>query len=78
MRTGSLMTLNKSVGNIYWLNIADNEIPFGGLIEHTNFISRNRFIDYWHRRGGVYYTGFCHNTYIECCLLSEWTFNQIT
>ncbi len=38
-----LMTLNKQVGDMYWLNIADNEIPFGGLIEHTNFIDKEEY-----------------------------------
>lgn len=38
-----LMTLNKQVGDMYWLNIADNVIPFGGLIEHTNFISKDEY-----------------------------------
>jgi protoporphyrinogen oxidase len=27
----------------YWLNIADPELPFGGLIEHTNFIPAERY-----------------------------------
>ncbi len=36
-----IMTLKESLSDIYWLNISDDEIPFGGLIEHTNFISRD-------------------------------------
>lgn len=39
----ALMTLSKPVGDMYWLNIADNEIPFGGLIEHTNFIGSENY-----------------------------------
>jgi len=27
----------------YWLNIADPEMPFGGLIEHTNYIPKERY-----------------------------------
>jgi protoporphyrinogen oxidase len=27
----------------YWLNIADPEMPFGGLIEHTNYIPAERY-----------------------------------
>ena len=28
---------------IYWMNIADSEVPFLGIIEHTNLISRERY-----------------------------------
>ncbi len=38
-----VMTLKGSLSDIYWLNIADDEIPFGGLIEHTNFISKDKY-----------------------------------
>jgi protoporphyrinogen oxidase len=38
-----VMTLKESLSDIYWLNISDDEIPFGGLIEHTNFISRDNY-----------------------------------
>jgi protoporphyrinogen oxidase len=34
----SLYVLRRSLSPIYWLNVSDDEIPFGGLIEHTNFI----------------------------------------
>ncbi len=33
-----LMVSRKSLSHIYWLNIADREIPFVGIIEHTNYI----------------------------------------
>lgn len=33
-----ILELKRSLSNIYWLNIADDESPFGGIIEHTNFI----------------------------------------
>ncbi|MFC6230987.1 NAD(P)/FAD-dependent oxidoreductase [Paenibacillus allorhizosphaerae] len=39
----ALMTINKKLSDIYWLNISDNQIPFGGLIEHTNFISSENY-----------------------------------
>ncbi|MCZ8512563.1 NAD(P)/FAD-dependent oxidoreductase [Paenibacillus filicis] len=39
----SLMVINKKLSDIYWLNISDNEIPYGGLIEHTNFISSENY-----------------------------------
>lgn len=44
--TGALCTLlelNRSFMPYYWLNIADEAMPFGGLIEHTNYIDRNRY-----------------------------------
>lgn len=44
--TGALCTvleLEHSVTPYYWLNIADPTMPFGGLIEHTNYIPRERY-----------------------------------
>jgi protoporphyrinogen oxidase len=44
--TGAICTileLEHSLTPYYWLNIADPEMPFGGLIEHTNYISRERY-----------------------------------
>lgn len=35
-----LLYLKQSLSDIYWLNVSDSEFPFGGLIEHTNFISK--------------------------------------
>lgn len=34
---------NKSFSPFYWLNIGDNDIPFGGIIEHTNFINKDNY-----------------------------------
>ncbi|TYQ12809.1 UNVERIFIED_CONTAM: protoporphyrinogen oxidase [Acetivibrio alkalicellulosi] len=34
-----IMTLKQKFSDIYWLNISDDEIPFGGVIEHTNLFS---------------------------------------
>lgn len=34
----TLYVLRRSLSSIYWLNVSDDEIPFGGLIEHTNFV----------------------------------------
>ncbi len=39
----TLLELNRSFMPYYWLNIADQEMPFGGLIEHTNYIDRARY-----------------------------------
>ena len=44
--TGAICTileLEHSLTPYYWLNIADPEMPFGGLIEHTNYIPRDRY-----------------------------------
>jgi protoporphyrinogen oxidase len=44
--TGAICTvleMNRSLTPYYWLNIADDEMPFGGLIEHTNYIPRERY-----------------------------------
>jgi protoporphyrinogen oxidase len=44
--TGAICTvleMKRSLTPYYWLNIADDEMPFGGLIEHTNYIPRERY-----------------------------------
>lgn len=44
--TGALCTileLSESLTPYYWLNIADPDMPFGGLIEHTNYIPAERY-----------------------------------
>ena len=44
--TGAICTileLERSLTPYYWLNIADPEMPFGGLIEHTNYIPATRY-----------------------------------
>jgi protoporphyrinogen oxidase len=35
--------LSRSLTPYYWLNIADPDMPFGGLIEHTNYIPKERY-----------------------------------
>jgi protoporphyrinogen oxidase len=39
----TMLLLRHQLSSIYWLNISDRAIPFGGLIEHTNFIPRERY-----------------------------------
>ncbi|MBA3336973.1 MAG: NAD(P)/FAD-dependent oxidoreductase [Chloroflexia bacterium] len=34
----ALLQLSRPLSSTYWLNIADPEIPFTGMIEHTNFM----------------------------------------
>ena len=46
--TGAICTileLKRSLTPYYWLNMADPDMPFGGLIEHTNYIPRARYGD---------------------------------
>ena len=38
-----LLELDRSFGRFYWTNIADSELPFVGLIEHTNFVEPERY-----------------------------------
>ncbi|MGH2617024.1 MAG: FAD-dependent oxidoreductase, partial [Thermomicrobiales bacterium] len=35
----ALLQLDQPLSDIYWLNIADDDLPFTGVIEHTNFVS---------------------------------------
>ena len=39
----TVLELSRSLTPYYWLNIADPEMPFGGLIEHTNYIPAQRY-----------------------------------
>lgn len=38
-----VLELYKSLSNIYWLNIAEDNFLFGGIIEHTNFIDKGKY-----------------------------------
>ena len=38
-----LLELDRQFTPFYWTNIADDELPFVGLIEHTNFIEPSRY-----------------------------------
>ena len=33
-----ILELDRPLGDIYWTNICDSTIPFGGVIEHTNLV----------------------------------------
>ncbi len=39
----TMLLLRRQLSPIYWMNISDAEIPFGGLIEHTNFVAPERY-----------------------------------
>ncbi len=34
----TILVLKRSLSPIYWMNVSDVSVPFGGLIEHTNYI----------------------------------------
>lgn len=38
-----LIYTKKSLTPFYWINIGDREIPFGGIIEHTNMINKDKY-----------------------------------
>jgi protoporphyrinogen oxidase len=38
-----VLEIDRRFGRFYWLNVADPELPFIGLIEHTNFIEPERY-----------------------------------
>jgi len=39
----TILELEQSLTPYYWLNMADPDMPFGGLIEHTNYIPAERY-----------------------------------
>jgi len=38
-----LLELDRRFSPFYWTNIADNDVPFVGLVEHTNFVDPERY-----------------------------------
>ena len=38
-----MLALRRPLSHIYWLNISDPGIPFIAVIEHTNFIEKERY-----------------------------------
>jgi protoporphyrinogen oxidase len=38
-----LLELDRQFSPFYWTNIADDDLPFVGLIEHTNFVEPDRY-----------------------------------
>lgn len=39
----TILEMDRPLSGIYWLNMADPGFPFGGIIEHTNFISPSEY-----------------------------------
>ena len=38
-----LLEIDRPFGRFYWTNIADPELPFVGIVEHTNFVDAARY-----------------------------------
>jgi protoporphyrinogen oxidase len=38
-----LLELDRPFSSFYWTNVADRELPFVGLVEHTNFVEPDRY-----------------------------------
>jgi protoporphyrinogen oxidase len=38
-----VLEMDRPLSSIYWLNVADEGFPFGGIIEHTNLISPEEY-----------------------------------
>jgi len=39
----TILETDRKLSDIYWLNVADEGFPFGGVIEHTNFIGPEHY-----------------------------------
>jgi len=39
----TVLELDRAFSPYYWLNIADAQMPFGGLVEHTNLVPAQRY-----------------------------------
>ena len=39
----TVLILKRPLSHIYWLNVADPGFPFGGIVEHTNFIDPEKY-----------------------------------
>jgi protoporphyrinogen oxidase len=39
----AILELDRPLSDVYWLNIADDTLPFTGVIEHTNFVAPEKY-----------------------------------
>jgi len=39
----AILEMDRPLSDVYWLNIADDDLPFTGVIEHTNFIDPEKY-----------------------------------
>lgn len=53
-----VLMLKKSFSRFYWLNIGDESIPFGGLIEHTNLLDKSLY----HNKNVLYISNYVYKT----------------
>ncbi|MBO9542050.1 NAD(P)/FAD-dependent oxidoreductase [bacterium] len=42
----AVLKLDRRLTDFYWINVNDYQVPFGGLIEHTNLIPKERYGGY--------------------------------
>lgn len=52
----TILVLKHSLSPIYWMNVSDTSVPYGGLIEHTNYIPPSQY-------GGRHIVYVSHYTY---------------
>jgi protoporphyrinogen oxidase len=52
----TIFVLKRSLSPIYWMNVSDTSVPYGGLIEHTNYIPPSEY-------GGRHIVYVSHYTY---------------
>jgi protoporphyrinogen oxidase len=52
----TIFALKHSLSPIYWMNVSDTSVPYGGLIEHTNYIPPSEY-------GGRHILYVSHYTY---------------
>jgi protoporphyrinogen oxidase len=52
----TIFVLRRSLSPIYWMNVSDTSVPYGGLIEHTNYIPPSEY-------GGRHILYVSHYTY---------------
>jgi protoporphyrinogen oxidase len=52
----TIFVLKRSLSPIYWMNVSDTSVPYGGLIEHTNYIPPSEY-------GGRHIIYVSHYTY---------------
>lgn len=52
----TIFVLKRSLSPIYWMNVSDVSVPYGGLIEHTNYIPPSEY-------GGRHIIYVSHYTY---------------
>jgi protoporphyrinogen oxidase len=54
----TIFVLRRSLSPIYWMNVSDTSVPYGGLIEHTNYIPPSEY-------GGRHVVYVSHYTYTD-------------